>query len=112
VKLLAKYILKYWFEHGGTCLWSINDLAKTRFSYAITNEDLPISKSLSKDLDSLETEYHSYLNWDDPTAPSPWTPTQKIDFNSRANKAYLKLLSELGPDFEVINAIDSCIVCS
>ena len=22
---MLKYVLKYWFEHGGTCLWSMND---------------------------------------------------------------------------------------
>lgn len=60
---MAKYILKYWFEHGGTCLWSVNDLAKSNFNYAITTEKLPISKPLIEELYSLEEEYHGYLVW-------------------------------------------------
>ena len=25
---MTKYVLKYWFEWGGTCLWSDNDAAR------------------------------------------------------------------------------------
>ncbi len=41
---MTKYILKYWFEHGGTCLWSVNDNARKKFNYPVDNEMLPISK--------------------------------------------------------------------
>lgn len=107
---MAKYVLKYWFEHGGTCLWSINNDAKNKFDYAIDNEKLPISKALVDELYELEAEYHNYLNWDYPPSPSPWTLKQKNDFKNRANVTYLKLLLELGSDFEIINEIDRCIV--
>lgn len=106
---MAKYILKYWFEHGGTCLWSTNDLAKNKFDYAIANEKLPISKSLIKELYALEEEYHGYLDWEYPPNPSPWTENQKSDFKYRANKVYHKLLSELGIEYEIINEIDRCV---
>jgi hypothetical protein len=109
VKKLAKYVLKYWFEHGGTCLWSVNDNAKFKFDYDVPNEKLLISKALVDELNTLEAEYHSYLNWDEPKSPSPWTPNQKNGFKIRANVTYIKLLSELGNDFEVINDIESCL---
>ena len=48
---MAKYVLEYWFEHGGTCLWSANDAAKEDFDYAIDNEKLPISKELVSELE-------------------------------------------------------------
>lgn len=96
-------------EHGGTCLWSVNDLAKSKFDYAIANEKLPISKPLIEELYSLEEEYHGYLDWEYPPNPSLWTENQKSYFRNRANDAYLKLLSELGNDFEVINDIDRCV---
>ena len=106
---MEKYILKYWFEHGGTCLWSANDNAREEFNYPIDNEKLPISKDLVEELYALEELYHGYLNWDCPSNPSPWTSEQKQNFINRANIAYRKLISELGNNFEVINDIISCI---
>ena len=110
VKILVEYILKYWFEDGGNCLWSVNDHAKNKFNYDIDNEKLPISRALVDELYALEAEYRGYLDWDYPLSPSPWTPKQKSDFKKRANETYLKLLSELGTDFKIINEIDKCIV--
>lgn len=106
---MSKYVLKYWFEHGGTCIWSMNDDARNKFGYAINNEELPISKTLVNELYALETEYHSYLDWDYPPSPSPWTEEQKNDFTNRANDLYIKLKLELGSNFEIINEIDSCV---
>lgn len=106
---MAKYILRYWFEHGGTCLWAVNDNAKNKFNYPIDNDKLPISKDLTEELYTLEEEYHGYLHWDYPPNPSPWTLEQKHDFKNCANMSYFKLLSELGSDFEVINDIDKCV---
>ena len=54
VKGRLKYVFKYWFEHGGTCLWSMNDEARNEFGYAINNEELPISKTLVDELYALE----------------------------------------------------------
>lgn len=107
---MAKYVLRYWFEHGGTCLWSDNEEARNKFHYAINNKKLPISKALVEELYALEEEYHSYLDWDCPPNPSPWTSEQKVDFKNHAYLVYLKLLSELGNDFEVINELDKCVI--
>ena len=32
---MAKYIFKYWYEWGGTCLWSANDTTIDKFDYAV-----------------------------------------------------------------------------
>ena len=40
--------MKYWFEWGGTCLWSANDAAKKEFNYAVDEQKLPISAKLKK----------------------------------------------------------------
>jgi hypothetical protein len=56
---MTKYILKYWFEHGGTCLWSVNDNARKKFNYPVDNEMLPISKDLIMELNDLE----KYISW-------------------------------------------------
>lgn len=47
---MAKYILRYWFEHGGICLWSVNDNAKKKFNYSVDHDKLPISKDLIQEL--------------------------------------------------------------
>lgn len=107
--MLLKYVFKYWFEHGGTCLWSMNDDARNKFGYAMDNKKLPISKALVDELYALETEYHGYLDWDYPPAPSPWKLKQKNEFKNRANEAHLKLKLELGSNFEIINEIDRCV---
>lgn len=107
---MAKYILRYWFEHCGPCLWSVNDNAKNIFNYPIKNESLPISKAIIDELYLLEEEYHSYLDWDYPPNPSPWALEQKNDFIKRANIVYEKLLLELGSEFQVINDIESCVI--
>lgn len=108
-KIMTKYILKYWFEHGGICLWSANDNARNKYDYPIDNRELPISKNLIDELYALEEEYHDYLDWNYPPDPSPWSEEQKQDFKNRANIAYHKLVTELGSDFEVINQIDECV---
>lgn len=109
VKRLSKYVLKYWFEHGGTCIWSMNDEARDKFGYAIDNHKLPISKPLIDELYALEEEYHGYLDWDYPPLPSPWSWEQKNDFKNCANILYLKLKLELGSNFEIINEINRCV---
>lgn len=106
---LAKYMIKYWFEHGGTCLWSVSENAKSLFGYPIENNKLPISKDLINELYLLEDEYKGYLDWEYPLNPSPWNQVQKNNFKKRANIAYNRLLLELGDDYEVINEVDRCV---
>ena len=43
---MAKYKMKYWFEWGGTCLWSANDAARKKFGYDVDEQKLPISRKL------------------------------------------------------------------
>ena len=53
---------------------------------------------------------YGYLNWEYPPDPSPWSIEQKVDYINRANMLYMKLLSELGSDFEIINEVDRCVI--
>jgi len=106
---LEQYKLKFWFEHGGICIWGINEKAESTFGYAIENDVLPISEKLITLLNKLEDEYVTCLDWEDPRNPSPWNEKQKQDFKFSATKAYHILVKELGSDYIVENAIDSCI---
>ncbi len=50
---MAKYKFKYWFEWGGTYLWSANDEARYEFGYAVDEKNLPIFKNLIRYLQYL-----------------------------------------------------------
>lgn len=103
-----KYVIRFWFEHGGICLWSVNEKARDRYDCAIETSELPISLELVARLDELEDEYHSYLDWDYPPNPSPWTEEHKQDFVKRATEVYEILCRELGNEYEIINDVSSC----
>ncbi len=106
---MKKYQLRFWFEHYGPCLWGMNIEAKKKYGYSIRPCELPISKDLIQELDALEKEYHTYLNWDCPNEPSSWTAEHKEDFVSRATMTYDKLRMELGEEYEILNEVQSCV---
>lgn len=91
------------------CFWGKNDDAKERYGYAIPNNALPVSNNSIDTLETLETEYGSYLNWEYPSDPSPWTDEHKLDFIMRALALYFTLVKELGTDFELINEVSRCV---
>jgi len=83
----------------------MNVSAKDTYGYPITNRKLPISSDLVAELDAMEDEYGTYLDWSCPQDPSPWTAEQKLDFLTRANVAYEKLKDELGEEYEITNEV-------
>ena len=100
---MPKLELRFWFEHDGPCIWAMNHEAKVKYGYPIDPEELPISDSLIRLLNNLMKEYATYLDWDDPRNPSPWTDEQKKDFLCRANKAYEQLKHELSVEYDIKN---------
>lgn len=107
---MERYRLKFWFEHGGICIWAANDKSKAEYGYAINNDLLPISGELVSLLNSLEEEYHTYLDWEYPPNPSPWSTENKNDFIVRATEAYNNLCKELGESYIVENYVTHCVV--
>ncbi len=105
----AQYVLRFWFECGGECLWGMNDLAKEKYGYPIDLESLGLSDELINELTLLGEEYVTYYNWDCPSDPSPWTEEHKNDFIDRTNKAYDKLKDELGEDFIITNEVSDSV---
>ena len=102
---MKKYQLRFYFEHGGICIWGMNDCAKQKYGYAIETDMLPISDNLKAELDLLEKDYATYLNWDDPAAPSLWSEEKKTSFLNAANEVYEKLTGELGLEFDVLSEV-------
>ena len=106
---MSKYQLRFWFEHGGGCIWGMNYEATQKYGYMIKGESLFISDNLISELITLENEYATYLDWAYPPNPSPWTEEHKIDFFDKATSIYEKLKDELGADFDITNGISQCI---
>ena len=100
---MREYKIKFWFEHGGVCLWGDNDKTEEKYGLVIEPQDLPISDYLKNQLEDLMDEYGTYLDWDAPQNPSPWSIEHKQDFVNRATEVYKKLKDELSEDFEIIN---------
>ena len=51
------YEMKFWFEHGGGCLWSGNDETRNAFGYKVSYDTLPVSDTLKDTLTALEERY-------------------------------------------------------
>lgn len=46
------YLLRFFFEYGGPCLWAANDEARERFGYPVELSDLPIPEDLRRELEA------------------------------------------------------------
>lgn len=51
------FIMNFWFEHGGHCLWPANDKSREKFGYAVDNSCLPVSRSLIEEMNDMELEF-------------------------------------------------------
>lgn len=100
---MAKYIFKYWYEWGGTCLWSANDTTIDKFDYAVDEQQLPISRKLKNLLWYLQAYHENMMDMDEAPLGSPWwTEEDTIMFNKKKKFAYEQLCKELGEEFEVL----------
>ncbi len=103
------YRLKFWFEHGGGCLWSANDAAREQYGYKVDYTALPITEELQQELRVLEADYHTILDWDDPAAGYQWSAEQRANFKKRAYLAYKALCDALGKDYTILDESDTCV---
>lgn len=103
------YTLRFWFEHGGGCLWSANDASREQYGYKVNYTALPISEPLKTELAILEKEYHTILDWNDPASGCQWSEEQKAAFIHKAQKAYAVLCAELGESYAVFDELDLCV---
>ncbi len=103
------YTFRFWFEHGGGCLWSANDTAREQYGYKVNYKALPIAEDLQEELAALEAEYHTILDWDEPAAGCQWSAEQKTAFTKRAHLAYKALCAALGENYTVLDELDKCV---
>lgn len=106
------YIFEFWFEHGGGSIWAKNSKASNTYAGGVGYTDydnLPISKELINKLRSLDEEYSTILDWNEPINPYLWSTAQKLDFYYRANLVRLELEEELGYRYKFIDGICSSL---
>jgi hypothetical protein len=99
------YVLRFFFEWGGGCLWPGNDAAYREFGYGPLDmtEVLPLSLETVTKCRKLGEWYDTSLNWDYPPDPGPWRQAECDQFNTAAAELLADLRKELGPQFEVID---------
>ena len=99
------YTIKYWYEHGGGCLWSADEITVSKFGNLIDYHLLDLSASTIESISMLETQYATYLDWNNPAAPSTWSREKKNKFLTEATKTYYKIVEDLGETYTVINML-------
>jgi hypothetical protein len=99
------YQLRYFFDAGsGICLWATNAEAIHKFGYPIDLSALPLTGETISQGRALIVRFDTSIVWHDPTAPSPWSVAEGVDFQRDSN-AFLRLLrDELGAEFDVLSA--------
>jgi hypothetical protein len=103
----AKYVIRFFCEWGGGCLWPENDDAYHAFNlgpYDLHDPcPLPLSDDMLKRCRELGVWHDASLNWEYPPDPGPWRQAECDRFNSAVVELVDDLCRELGSEFEVIN---------
>lgn len=94
-----KYIIKVWFEHGGVCLWGMNQAAKEKYNYPIAPELLPISEETKAIANSMNKAYRTAYDWNDFSKGTVWTEEQIEEFEKKSQDLAIRLQKELGDDY-------------
>jgi hypothetical protein len=95
------YVLRFFFDYGGTCLWAANDAARARFGYAVDPADLPIADELKGAVIRACGRFDTSVDWEYPPAPSPWSKQEWEQFDCAAARLLDQLRAALGATFEV-----------
>jgi hypothetical protein len=103
----AKYLLRFFFEWGGGCLWAGNGATFRDLGYGPLDQIIPTSLPLSaKTLERCTKlgEWHdTALNQDYPPDPRPWRQTECDRFNAAARELLSDIRTELGAEYKVID---------
>ena len=97
--MLFKFTFNYATDFS--CIWSWDSEAFDKYGSIVEHKEIGISKELDLEMQELCKEYQSSLNWECPSAPSPWTDEQKQIFTQKAKCVYDKLISELGEKYQI-----------
>lgn len=102
--MTTQYLLRYFFEWGGPCLWANNDAACDRFGIGGVNlDDLPVSDATKRRAEELTAWHDLSLNQDYPPDPSPWRQKECDLFNNASQQLLQTIRNELGPGYDVVD---------
>lgn len=105
--MAAKYVLRFFFEWGGGCLWPGNDAAYQDLKLGpydlLDSCPLPLSAA-TRDRCRRMAEWHdTSLNWAYPPDPGPWRQPECERFNAAVAELLADIRRELGSEFDVVN---------
>jgi hypothetical protein len=96
--------LRYFFDPGsGVCLWAGDDEARKAFGYPVELKQLPLSEEIVALGQQLIAQFDTSIDSDYPPNPSPWSDAEKQSFRAASQNLYVRLSSELGTRFEIID---------
>ncbi len=103
----AKYVLRFFFEWGGGCLWPGNEDAYQDLGlgpYDLLDPcPLPLSVATLERCWRMAEWHDTSLNWDYPPEPGPWRQPECDRFNSAVAELLVTIRGELGTKFQVID---------
>lgn len=98
-----KYIIKFWIDFGGECLWSVNEKARAAFGSPVYFEDLNISKELKKDIQKMCDDHDSFVLGEVEDEGYQWKEEDRTLFINNIEKPiFERLVKELGDEFYLI----------
>ena len=98
-----KYIIKFWIDFGGACLWSVNEKARATFGSPVYFEDLDISDELKKDIQKMCDDHDSFVLGEVEDEGYQWKEEDRTLFINNIEKPiFERLAKELGDDFCLI----------
>lgn len=95
------YVLRFFFDYSGTCLWSANDQARERFGYPVELADLPIPYELRVALSEACDRFDTSLDWGNPGGSSTWSEEDAKAFRQMSDELLSRLREALGPSFQI-----------
>ncbi|MGE0191864.1 MAG: hypothetical protein AB7T63_07440 [Planctomycetota bacterium] len=104
------YVISFFVEWQGGCLWPFNDAAFRDFDFGpydcFDPCPLPLSQATLDACSDLAAWHDKSLNWDYPPDPGPWRQVECDRFNAAAQALLALIRDELGAAFEVIDHSD------
>lgn len=104
---MAKYVIRFFCEWGGGCLWAENDGAFAAFGVGpIDLRDpcpLPLTAEVLRRCEELTQWHDTAHNWEYPPDPGPWRQDECDRFNESVKELVDAIRAELGDQFEVVN---------
>ena len=95
--------LKYMRDYTCTSLWTNNDEArKILGGYNVPYEKLPLSDILKAELEKMDEEYLTLIDFNDPHQ-CLWDSNHINDYNKRSDFLYERLVEEIGGTYDIIN---------